>query len=64
MVPNVFSIIALVVSGIALVWVLLLLIISKSGTGQGGGATAVTNSAALTIAEMVFFTAFTWILAY
>lgn len=32
MVPNVFSIIALVVSGIALVCVLLLLIISKSGT--------------------------------
>ena len=64
MVPNVFSIIALVVSGIALVCVLLLLIISKSGTGQGGSATAVTNSATLTIAGMVFFTAFTWILAY
>lgn len=32
MVPNVFSIIVLAVSGIALVCVLLLLIISKSGT--------------------------------
>ena len=63
MVPTVVSVIALVVSGIALVCVLLLLIISKTGTGQGGSATAITNSAALSLAGMVFFTAFTWIFA-
>ena len=62
-VPTVISVIALVVSGIALVCVLLLLIISKAGTGQGGSATAITNSAALSLAGMVFFTAFTWIFA-
>ena len=62
-VPTVISVIALVVSGIALVCVLLLLIISKAGTGQGESATAITNSAALSLAGMVFFTAFTWIFA-
>ena len=62
-VPTVISVIALVVSGIALVCVLLLLIISRAGTGQGGSATAITNSAALSLAGMVFFTAFTWIFA-
>lgn len=61
--PNVISVIALVVSGIALICVVLLLIISKTGTGQGGSATAITNSAALSVAGMVFFTAFTWIFA-
>lgn len=63
MVPTVVSVIALVVSGIALVCMLLLLIMSKAGTGQGGSATAITNSAALSVAGMVFFTAFTWIFA-
>ena len=61
--PNVISVIALVVSGIALICVVLLLIISKTGTGQGGSATAITNSAALSVTGMVFFTAFTWIFA-
>ena len=61
--PNVISVIALVVSGIALICVVLLLIISKAGTGQGGSATAITNSAALSVTGMVFFTAFTWIFA-
>lgn len=62
-VPTIVSAIALVNSGIALVCVFLLLIISKAGTGQGGTATAVTNSAALSVAGMIFFTAFTWIFA-
>lgn len=62
-VPTVVSVIALVVSGIALVCVLLLLIISKVRTGQGGSATAITNSAAMSVVGMVFFTAFTWIFA-
>ena len=62
-VPTVISVIALVVSGLALICVVLLLIISKTGTGQGGSATAITNSAALSVAGMVFFTAFTWIFA-
>lgn len=62
-VPNVISGIALVVSCIALICVVLLLIISKAGTGQGGSATAITNSAALSVTGMVFFTAFTWIFA-
>ena len=62
-VPAVISVIALVISVIALIFVLLLLIISKAGTGQGGTATAVTNTAALSVAGMVFFTAFTWIFA-
>lgn len=61
--PNVISVIALVVSGIALICVVLLLIISKTGTGQGGSATAITNSAALSVTGMVFFAAFTWIFA-
>lgn len=54
MVPTVVSVIALVVSGIALVCMLLLLIMSKAGTGQGGSATAITNSAALSVAGMEF----------
>ena len=62
-VPTVISVIALVVSGLALICVVLLLIISKAGTGQGGSATAITNSAALSVTGMVFFTAFTWIFA-
>ncbi len=62
-VPTVISVIALVVSGLALICVVLLLIISKTGTGQGGSATAITNSAALSVTGMVFFTAFTWIFA-
>ena len=62
-VPTVFSVIALVVSVMALICVLLLLIISKAGTGQGGTATAITNSAALSVTGMIFFTAFTWIFA-
>ena len=61
--PNVISVIALVVSGIALVCAILLLIVSKVGTGQGGSATAITNSAALSVTGMVFFAAFTWIFA-
>ena len=55
-VPTVFSVIALVVSAMALICVLLLLIISKAGTGQGGTATAITNSAALSVTGMIFFT--------
>ena len=62
-VPTVISVIALVASGLALICVVLLLIISKTGTGQGGSATAITNSAALSVTGMVFFTAFTWIFA-
>ena len=62
-VPTVISVIALVASVIAFVCVILLLIVSKAGTGQGGSATAITNSAALSVAGMVFFTAFTWIFA-
>lgn len=62
-VPTVISVIALVVSGLALICVVLLLIVSKAGTGQGGSATAITNSAALSVTGMVFFTAFTWIFA-
>ncbi len=52
-VPTVVSVIALVVSGIALVCVLLLLIISKVRTGQGGSATAITNSAAMSVVGKV-----------
>ena len=62
-VPTVISVIALVASVIAFVCVILLLIVSKAGTGQGGSATAITNSAALSVTGMVFFTAFTWIFA-
>ena len=61
--PAVFSVIALVVSAMAMICVILLLIVSKSGTGQGGTATAITNSAALSVTGMIFFTAFTWIFA-
>lgn len=62
-VPTVISVIALVASVIAFVCVILLLIVSKAGTGQGGSAMAITNSAALSVTGMVFFTAFTWIFA-
>ena len=62
-VPTVFSVIALVVSAMALICMLLLLVISKAGTGQEGTATAITNSAALSVTGMIFFTAFTWIFA-
>ena len=54
-VPTVVSVIALVISGIAFICVLLLLIISRARTGQGGSATAITNSAALSVTGMVFF---------
>ena len=62
-VPTVISVIALVASVIAFVCVILLLIVSKAGTGQGGSATAITNSVALSVTGMVFFAAFTWIFA-
>lgn len=62
-VPAAVSIIALVTSVMALICMIFSLIISKAGNGQGGTATAITNSAALSVIGMILFTAFAWIFA-
>ena len=59
-VPVVFSIIALVVSTLALICAIVLIIVSTVGPERGGTATALTNRAVLTVSGMIFFTAFAW----
>ena len=62
-VPVVFSVIALVLSTLALICAIVLIIISVVGPEGGGSATALTNRAVLTVSGLIFFTGFTWIFA-
>ena len=61
--PVIFSVIALVISALALIFAIVLIIISAVGPESGGSATALTNRAVLTVTGMIFFTGFTWIFA-
>ena len=61
--PVIFSVIALAISVLALIFAIVLIIISAVGPESGGSATALTNRAVLTVTGMIFFTGFTWIFA-
>ncbi|MCR5475565.1 MAG: hypothetical protein K6F28_10245 [Lachnospiraceae bacterium] len=61
--PKVFSIIALVISGFALISVIALYAVAGFGPKSGGTATALTDEAVLAVSGMVFFTGATWIFA-
>ena len=62
-VPTVLSVIAFVISILALICAIALIIISKVGPESGGTATALTNRAVFTVSGMIFFTGFTWLFA-
>ena len=59
--PKVFSMIFMITSVIACICAVILRGIVGSVTGSSGSATAVTNSAVITVAGIVFLSAGTWV---